>query len=84
LGFSVTHFPSTGGFLGRRSITLLIGLAEGQEKNAVDALSSSCKKRVEYISSPLEAGPTPFPNPIPVNVGGATIFVFEIERYEEL
>ena len=83
LGFSVTHFPSTGGFLGRRNITLLIGLVKGQEKNAVDALSSSCKKRVEYVSSPLEAGPTPFPNPIPVNVGGATIFVFEIERYEE-
>ncbi len=83
LGFSVTHFPSTGGFLGRRNITLLIGLVKGQEKNAVDALSGSCKKRVEYVSSPLEAGPTPFPNPIPVNVGGATIFVFEIERYEE-
>jgi CPA1 family monovalent cation:H+ antiporter len=83
LGFSVTHLPSTGGFLGRRSVTLLIGLVEGQEKNAVDALSSSCKKRVEYVSTPLEAGPTPFPNPIPVNVGGATIFVFEVERFEE-
>lgn len=83
LGFSVTHLPSTGGFLGRRSVTLLIGLAEGQEKKAVDALSRSCKKRVEYVSSPLEVGPAPFPNPIPVNVGGATIFVFEVERYEE-
>ncbi len=83
LGFSVTHLPSTGGFLGRRSVTLLIGLAAGQEKTAVDALSSSCKKRVEYVSTPIEAGPSPFPNPIPVNVGGATIFVFEVERFEE-
>jgi CPA1 family monovalent cation:H+ antiporter len=83
LGFSVTHFPSTGGFLGRRSRTLLIGLSEGQESAAVNALSNSCKKRVEYLSTPLEAGPMPFPNPIPVNVGGATIFVFEVERYEE-
>jgi CPA1 family monovalent cation:H+ antiporter len=83
LGFSVTHLPSSGGFLGRRSITLLIGLTAGQEKSVVDALSTSCRKRVEYVSTPLEAGPVPFPNPIPVNVGGATIFVFDIERYEE-
>jgi uncharacterized protein YaaQ len=61
----------------------LIGLTAGQEKTVVDALSASSRKRVEYISAPLEAGPVPFPDPIPVNVGGATIFVFEVERYEE-
>jgi uncharacterized protein YaaQ len=83
LGFYVTHLPSKGGFLGRRSITLLIGFAEGQEKVAFEALSSSCKKRVEYVTRPLASGPVPLPNPIPVNVGGATIFVFEVERYEE-
>lgn len=83
LGFSVTHLPSTGGFLGRRNQTLLIGLSEGQEKAAVEALNNSCKKRVEYVSTPLESGPMPFPNPVPVNVGGATIFIFEVERYEE-
>ena len=83
LGFYVTHLPSKGGFLGRRSITLLIGMAEGQEKVAYEALSSSCKKRVEYASSPLATGPVPLPNPIPVDVGGATILVFEIERYEQ-
>jgi len=83
LGFSVTHLPSSGGFLSRRSITLLIGLTAGQEKTVFDALSTSCKKRVEYVSTPLVAGPVPFPNPIPVNVGGATVFVFEVEKYEE-
>jgi len=83
LGFSVTHLPSSGGFLGRRNITLIIGLSEGEEKTVVDALSNSCRKRVEYVSTPLESGPIPFPNPVPVNVGGATIFVFEVERYEE-
>jgi len=83
LGFSVTHLTSSGGFLGRRSATLLIGLTAGQEKSVIDALSSSSKKRVEYVSTPLEAGPVPLPNPIPVNVGGATIFVFDVERFEE-
>jgi monovalent cation:H+ antiporter, CPA1 family len=35
LGFSVTHLPSAGGFLGRRNLTLLIGISEGQEAAAV-------------------------------------------------
>jgi uncharacterized protein YaaQ len=83
LGFYVTHLPSKGGFLGRRSITLLIGFAEGQEKAVIEALSSSSKKRVEYVTSPLASGSVPLPSPIPVNVGGATIFVFEVERYEK-
>jgi CPA1 family monovalent cation:H+ antiporter len=83
VGFSVTHLPSSGGFLGRRSITLLIGLSAGQEESVVEALNRSCKKRVEYVSAPLEAGPMPIPNPIPVTVGGATVFVFDVERFEE-
>jgi CPA1 family monovalent cation:H+ antiporter len=83
LGFQVTHLPSTGGFLGRRNITLLIGLVEGEEQSAFEALNSSCKRRVEYVSPSLDTGPVPFPNPIPIDVGGATIFVFEVERFEE-
>jgi CPA1 family monovalent cation:H+ antiporter len=85
LGFAVTHLSSTGVFLGRRNLTLLIGLRAGQEEGAVEALSKSCKQRVEYVSTPLEAAaPLPLPTPMQVTVGGATIFVFEVERYEEI
>jgi uncharacterized protein YaaQ len=83
LGFSVTHLPSQGGFLGRSNLTLLIGMSEGQEAIAVEALDKSCKRRVKYIATPIENMPVPFPSPIPVTVGGATIFVFELDRYEE-
>lgn len=83
LGFSVTQLPSMGGFLGRRNITLLIGITEGQEKLAVEALTKSCKKRVEYLATPIEAESLALPAPIPVDVGGATIFVFPLERYIE-
>jgi CPA1 family monovalent cation:H+ antiporter len=83
LGLSVTHLPTVGGFLGRRNITLLIGLSEGQAEMAVRALNQSCKRRVEYLASPLEGTPLPFPAPMPVTVGGATIFTFEVERYVE-
>ena len=85
LGFAVTRLSSVGGFLGRRNITLLIGLHAGQEEAAVEALSRSCKERVEYVSTPLEAAaPLPLPTPMQVIVGGATIFVFEVDQYEEI
>jgi uncharacterized protein YaaQ len=83
LGISLTRLPSTGGFLGRRNATLLIGMNHSQEQMAVQALSKSCRKRVEYVATPLEGSPLPFPSPTPITVGGATIFLFDVERYEE-
>jgi CPA1 family monovalent cation:H+ antiporter len=84
LGFSVTHLPSSGGFLGKRSTTLMIGLAEGMEEAMTRALYQSCRTRVEYITLPIEGSPMPLPTPTPITVGGATIFSFEVERYEEI
>jgi uncharacterized protein YaaQ len=84
LGISLTRLPSTGGFLDRRNATLLIGLNDSLEEATVLALSKSCRKRVEYIATPLEGSPLPFPSPTPINVGGATIFVLEVEQYEEI
>ena len=83
LGFSVTHMPSTGGFLSRRNITLLIGVQEGREDAAVRTLQNSCKKRVEFLSQPWKNLPLPLSSPISIQVGGATIFMFEVESYDE-
>lgn len=83
LGLFVTRLPSTGGFLGRRNVTLLVGFSAGQEELAVDALNKSCRRRVEYVASPLEGTTLPLPPPIPISIGGATIFTFEVEQYIE-
>lgn len=83
-GLSLTHMSSSGGFLGRRNVTLLIGLGEGQEELAVRSLGKSCRRRVEYVATPLEGAPFHLPLSTPVTVGGATIFTIEVERYEEI
>ena len=80
---AVTRLPSTGGFLGRRSTTLLIGFSAGQEETTVKILQKKCRTRVEYVTIPLEGTPLPIPAPTPITVGGATIFTLEVERYEE-
>lgn len=84
IGLTSTRLPSVGGFLGRRNVTLLIGLPEEREQAAMDALNASCRQRVEYIAVPLESAPLPLPTPTPITIGGATIFALEIEHYEEI
>ena len=80
LNFAVTRLPSTGGFLGRRSTTLLIGVPAAQIETAVKTLQKKCRTRIEYVTIPLEGTPLPIPAPTPITVGGATIFTLEIER----
>jgi uncharacterized protein YaaQ len=62
---------------------LLIGLSDGEEILANKILSESCKKRVEYLASPIEGSPFQMPASTPVTIGGATIFTLKVERYEE-
>src|SRR5512140_1772981 len=74
IGLTSTRLPSVGGFLGRRNITLMIGLPSRRKQAAMDALHASCRQRVEYIAVPLESAPLPLPTPTPITIGGATIF----------
>ncbi len=83
LNYGVTRLPSLGGFLGRRSSTLLIGIPRGKDEAALKTLQKNCRTRVEYVTVPLEGTPLPIPAPTPITVGGATIFTLEVERYEE-
>ena len=83
LGFSVARLSSTGGFLSRRNVTLLVGVQQGRTDIAVKALKNSSQQRVEFISSPLRGGTFPMPIPTQVTVGGATVFMFEVESYDE-
>lgn len=83
-GLLVTELAGVGGFLGRRNVTLMIGLGENQEELAVSLINENCRQRVEYVSTPLEGAPLPIPVATPITVGGATLFGFTVERYEEI
>jgi uncharacterized protein YaaQ len=84
VGASLTYLASAGGFLGRRNATLLIGLPVEKEREALDALHTSCRQRIEYLTLPLEGSPMPMPAPVPVTVGGATAFALPVERFEQI
>lgn len=83
IGLNVIRLASSGGFLGQRNTTLLIGLPNGKLSQALDVIHEHCHQRVEYVSTPLEGAPMPIPIATPITVGGATVFALEVERIEE-
>ena len=83
LGVPVVQLASSGGFLGRRNATLLIGLSKQTEEKVTQTLQTACRQRVEYLAIPLEGSPLPMPSPVPVTVGGATVFTLPVDRFEE-
>jgi uncharacterized protein YaaQ len=61
----------------------MIGIPKNREKDVVQVLEESCEKRIEYLRSPLNGAFLPLARPVAVDVGGATIFTFDIEAYHE-
>jgi uncharacterized protein YaaQ len=83
IGAPIVYMASSGGFLGRRNATLLIGLPDGEEELVLTTLRTACRERVEFMTMPVEGAPMPMPAPIPVTVGGASVFALPVERFEE-
>lgn len=81
--FKVTRLPSVGGFLGRKSATLMIGVNPENHDRAIEILDKTCRQRVAFIAVPMENSPLPMPAPTPVTIGGANVFTLEVDHYEE-
>ena len=83
VGFAVDQLPSAGGFLNHRNVTLLVGLPQAREEAAVKTIKRAARGKVKFGGPTLQEASLPMPQPIPVQVAGATIFTFEVDSYEE-
>ena len=84
-GYRVTKLPTTGGFLLSGNVTLLIGTEDEKVDKALVILSEHSKQRKEIVPSTASYGigvTTAYP--LEVTVGGATIFVTNVERFEKV
>jgi uncharacterized protein YaaQ len=82
-----TTIDSTGGFLRERNATFMMGVADEDLQKVMDVVKTNCHTRAEYVSSyPSAFDPTEFymPRPIEVQVGGASVWVLDVERFEVL
>jgi uncharacterized protein YaaQ len=85
-GFRATRINTVGGFLRKGNATILVGVEKQQLHRALLIIRDNCETRTEYFvpTAPGEVG-EPYPlDPIQVQVGGATIFVLDVERFERL
>lgn len=83
IGLAVDQLPSVGGFLNHGNVTLLVGLPQGREESAVKVLKRAARGKLEFTGAALQNANVPMPQPVPVQVAGATIFTFEVDSYEE-
>lgn len=82
-GFSSTKLATTGGFLMSGNVTLMIGVADEKVDEAIDVIKEHSHSRKQLIPTASEMTFGYFPSmPVEVTVGGATIFVLDVERFE--
>ena len=86
-GYSVTKLATTGGFLRAGNTTLLLGVDEEKFQGAMNVIEKVCKSRKQIATSPSPmSGATGVyvPYPIEVVVGGATVFVLNVEKFVKI
>lgn len=87
-GYRATKVSTTGGFLVRGNATILIGIEDEQVDPVFAILRKHCHARREFVSPvvPLTeaAAARHWVQPLEVEVGGATVFVLNVESFEQL
>ena len=86
--YSVTRLSTTGGFLRKGNTTLMIGVEDEKVDEVISLIKQECGQHQKLtVNMPYISG-TSMVNyatmPMHVEVGGATIFVVNVERYEKI
>lgn len=86
-GHQFTIVASTGGFLRDGNTTLLIGAKDDVVEDVIDAIRECCSAREQYVTQPapdiLGAG-SGMMSAVKVTVGGAIVFVVDVEKFERV
>ncbi len=86
-GYGVTKLATTGGFLRAGNTTLLVGVSDDKMQGAMAVIEKICKSRKQIATSPSPvAGSSGMyvPYPVEVIVGGATVFVLDVEQFKKV
>lgn len=77
-----TRLSSTGSFLKAGNTTLLICLEDEKVDTAIELIKSHCKRRKQLLPS-SHIGGAFSTYPVEITLGGATVFVTDVERFEK-
>lgn len=86
-GFRVTKLATTGGFLRAGNTTLLVGVEEENVDKVIGIIKNLCESRKQVITSTSPVAGTAgvfVPYPVEVSVGGATVFVVDVDKFVKI
>lgn len=84
-GFSVTRLATTGGFLRAGNTTLIVGCEKEKVDKVIEIIGEYSSRRTEVVPATSSYDIGRFASfPVEVQVGGATIFVIDVEQFLKL
>ncbi len=83
-GFSVTKLASTGGFLRSGNTTLISGVDDDKVEDCIKIIEETCHRRQASTSFEERNKEGYVLFPLEVTVGGATIFVLDVETFRKV
>ena len=86
-GFIATTISSSGGFLRESNVTIMVGVQTELVPEVLRILKRHSQARSRFVNPLMPiVEPAEFhvPNPVEVQIGGATVFVLPVERYERI
>jgi len=83
--YSVTKLSTTGGFLKIGNTTFLIGTEDDRVDEAIELIKKDSQTRTEVVPSTASYDLGRYASfPLEVNIGGATVFVLDVEKFMKL
>ena len=85
--YRATRLHSSGGFLKQSNATIIVGVEDDHVEAVIEIVRATCTSRTQMVNPMppiMEPGEFFMPYPLEVEVGGATVFVLPVERFERL
>ena len=85
--YRATRLHSSGGFLKQSNATVIVGVDDAHVDEVISIVRENCNARTQVVNPMppiMEPGEFFMPYPLEVEVGGATVFVVPVERFERL
>src|SRR5437867_12601233 len=82
-----TRLHSSGGFLKQSNATIIVGVEDAKVDAVLAIVRENCTSRTQVVNPMppiMEPGEFFMPYPLEVEVGGATVFVLAVDRFERL
>lgn len=84
-GFSVTKLATTGGFLKSGNTTFIVGTDDDKVDRVIAIVAEQSRRRTQLVPNTATMDMGMYSTyPVEVTVGGSTIFVLPVERFEKV